>query len=74
MKYQDGVEMRLGDRVRIVNGDTGVVVASMDTGEFSADYPREKCQDYGAGILVLTDKGALVQFDEPFPQKFVFRG
>jgi hypothetical protein len=73
MKYSDGIEMRVGDRVRIRNGDTGIIVASMDTGEFSPDFPRENWNDLKTGIMVLTDKGALVRFDEPFPQKVVSR-
>ncbi|MBV9634392.1 MAG: hypothetical protein JOZ40_07155 [Methylobacteriaceae bacterium] len=73
MKYQDGIEMRVGDRVRIRNGDTGTIVASMDAGEFSPDYPKENWEHFKTGILTLTDKGALVRFDEPFPQKLAFR-
>ena len=30
MKYDDGTVARVGDRVCIRNGDTGVVIASMD--------------------------------------------
>jgi len=73
MKYQDGIEMRAGDRVRIRNGDTGIIVASMDAGEFSPDYPKENWEHLKTGILVRTDSGALVRFDEPFPQKLVSR-
>jgi hypothetical protein len=73
MKYHDGTAMHVGDRVRIKNGDTGVIVASLDTGEFSPDYPKEKWEDLKMGILVLTDRGALVRFDEAFPQNWVSR-
>jgi hypothetical protein len=73
MKYLDGVEMRVGDRVRIRSGDTGVIVASMDAGEFSPDYPKESWEYLKTGIMVLTDKGALVRFDEAFPQELVSR-
>lgn len=73
MKYRDGTDMHVGDRVRIKNGDTGIIVASLDTGEFSPDYPKENWEDLKTGIVVLTDKGALVRFDEPFPQDLVSR-
>ena len=33
MKYADGQEVRLGDRVELGQDDGGVVVASIDTGE-----------------------------------------
>ena len=65
MKYPDGTEARLGDRVRITNGDTGIIVASMDTNEFSGEYPAKNYADLTTGILILTDKGALVHFEEP---------
>jgi len=65
MKYADGSDARLGDRVRIVNGDTGVIVASMDTNEYSAEYPAENYAHLQTGILVLTDRGALVRFEDP---------
>jgi hypothetical protein len=65
MKYPDGTEARLGDRVRITNGDTGVIVASMDTNEFSSEYPAKNYADLKTGILILTDKGALVRLEEP---------
>ena len=64
MKYADGTEVRLGDRVRITNGDTGTVVASMDTNEYGPEAPRENWAHMGEGILVRTDLGAIVQFDD----------
>lgn len=63
MKYQDGTEAHLGDRIRIINGDAGVIVASMDTSEFSREYPAEDYAHLKTGILVLTDKGALIRFE-----------
>jgi hypothetical protein len=73
MKYSDGTEARLGDRVRITNGDSGVIVASMDTSEFSSEYPAENYADLKTGILILTDKGALVRLEEPDHSKLLMR-
>jgi hypothetical protein len=64
MKYADGSLARLGDRVLIRNGDAGVIVFSVDTNEFSPKYPREDWPDVKSGVMVLTDKGALVRFAE----------
>jgi hypothetical protein len=64
MTYADGTEARLGDRVRITNGDTGTVIASMDTDEYGSEATKENWAHMGAGILVRTDRGALVQFDD----------
>lgn len=73
MKYNDGGVVRVGDRVRIRNGDTGIVVASMDTGEYSPAYPKEEWEQLGTGVIVLTDKGAIVRFDEPVQQNLISR-
>jgi hypothetical protein len=64
MKYADGTEARLGDRVRITNGDTGTVIASMDTDVYGSEATKENWAHMGAGIRVRTDRGALVQFDD----------
>lgn len=65
MRYSDGSEARLGDRVRIRNGEIGVVVVSIDTGEFSAEYKQSDWKHLNSGVLVRTEKGALVRFAEP---------
>jgi hypothetical protein len=49
----------LGERVRISSGDTGIVVVSMDTNEFNIHYCAEDWAELNAGILILTDTGAL---------------
>ena len=42
MKYADGTEAHLGDRVRVTNGDTGTIIASMDTNEYGPEAPKQK--------------------------------
>jgi hypothetical protein len=39
MKYPDGQDVRLGDKVSLWAGARGVVVCSLDTQEYSAAYP-----------------------------------
>jgi hypothetical protein len=41
VRDSEGVEVRLGDRVRIFDVDTGVVVFSIDKDEYSAEFPKE---------------------------------
>lgn len=63
MKY-DGTEVRQGDRVLISNGDSGVVVVSVDTDEFSPEFPKEYWSDeLETGVMVQTERGALVHFE-----------
>jgi hypothetical protein len=64
VKYADGTVAHLGDRVRITNGDTGTIIASMDTHEYGPEAAKENWEQMGPGILVRTDRGALVQFDD----------
>jgi hypothetical protein len=65
MKYDDGTGVHVGDRVRIANGDRGVVVASIESGEYSAGFSKEEWDYLEGGIVVLTDRGALVHFEDP---------
>ncbi len=65
MKYTDGSEARLGDRVRIRNGEIGEIVVSVDTDEYGAEYPKNEWEHLETGVLVRTEKGALVRFADP---------
>ena len=65
MKYADGTVARVGDRVRIRNGDRGVIIASIDTGEYSSEATKQDWEHLGIGIIVRTDAGALVHFEDP---------
>jgi hypothetical protein len=65
--------MRVGDRVQIINGDTGIVVAAMDDDEYSHDYPKVNYGYLKTGIMILTDKGARVHLEESSHQNLVSR-
>ena len=64
MKYSDGTVARTGDRVRIVNGESGTIVFFVDTAEFSDEYPAGDWESLERGVTVRTDSGALVHFEE----------
>ena len=74
MKYPDGTEARLGDRVQLSNGESGTVVFSIDTDEYSADFPKEQWNYLARGIMVKTDAGAFVHFEEPNIHEVFFLG
>ena len=42
MKYPDGQEVKLGDKLRLCHDEIGIIVSSMDTDEYSAEHPREQ--------------------------------
>jgi hypothetical protein len=63
MRYADGSEARLGDRLRIFNGDCGSVVAAIDRNEYSNEFSRKDWAYLKEGIMIKTDAGALVHLD-----------
>jgi hypothetical protein len=42
MKYADGAQNRRGDRVRLFDMQTGVVVFSVDADEYSEEFPKDE--------------------------------
>lgn len=63
MRYRNAQEsMRVGDVVSIGRGK-GVVVACLDTAEYSAEHPREQWS-YLRGVMIDTDFGGLVHYPD----------
>jgi hypothetical protein len=60
MEYPDGTLVRLGDRVRLLNGQAGQIVVSVDTNEYAEDFPPSDWTDLKEGVLVKADNGALI--------------
>ena len=73
MKYADGSEARIGDRVLIRNGDAGTIVISVSTNEYGPEFPRDKWKSLRSGVLVRTDKGSLVHFEDPISSDLVIK-
>jgi len=69
MQYDDGNTIKLADRVRLINGEVGTVVLSIDTGEYAADFKKEDWEYLQTGILVRTENGALVHLTDVSPHK-----
>ncbi|MEI9406667.1 hypothetical protein [Mesorhizobium argentiipisi] len=65
MKYPDGTQARLGDKILVWEGNEGVVVCSMDTDEYSEEYPREAFGYLERGIMVLSEKAGLIHYVKP---------
>ena len=65
MKYPDGAEARIGDRVELWDGNVGVVVCSIDTNEYSASYPQGARGQLGTGVLIMSEKAGLIHYKEP---------
>jgi hypothetical protein len=64
MNYRDGQAVQLGDKVRLGDDQSGVVVAVIEAGEYASGYRASDWQYLGNGLIVSTDFGD-VRFDEP---------
>jgi hypothetical protein len=65
MLYPSGEIAHVGDQVRLGQSETGVVVCSVDTYEFSEEYPRDEWLGLRRGILVKFEKLGLVHYVDP---------
>ncbi len=73
MKYPDGNEVRLGDRVRLWDGNCGIVVCSIDAGEFTDEYPKDDWAYLGSGVLILSEMAGLIHYKDPEPELDLLR-
>jgi hypothetical protein len=65
MKYLDGRDVTVGDRVKLWDDQYGVVVCSLDQKKFTAEYPKPEWAYLKSGILIQTDSGELFHYTEP---------
>jgi len=65
MKYPDGQEVRLGDRVRVDGDPTGLVVCCIETQEYTPEFPRAEWEYLQRGCLVRSSKHGLVHYQRP---------
>jgi hypothetical protein len=62
VRYRDGTDARVGDRVVIDGGHRGRIVACLDRGEYASDYVAAEWSYLERGLLVETDSGGLVHY------------
>ena len=65
MKYPDCSEARRGERVHFSNGETGTIVFSIDTNEYSNEVPETQWGYLIKGVMIRTNNGALVHYEDP---------
>ena len=65
MKYPDGQEVRLGDMVALGSDRQGIVVCSIDTGEYTDAYPQAQWGYIEAGIWIEFPSYGLIHYREP---------
>ena len=65
MNYPDGTKMMIGDRLTLWEGCYGIVVCSIDDGEYTPEYPEEHWSYLRRGVLIDSNKGGLIHYTEP---------
>ncbi|WP_315716861.1 MULTISPECIES: hypothetical protein [unclassified Bradyrhizobium] len=64
MHYPDGRIARLGDEVSVA-GMSGRVVCSIDTREYSDDYPEQAWAYLQRSVMIVWDRQGLTHYDAP---------
>ena len=65
MKYWDGQEAHMGDKVKLGEDNSGIVVCSIDAGEYSDEYPAAAWSYLGKGVMVSFPKHGLIHYAGP---------
>jgi hypothetical protein len=75
VRYPNGDEARLGDVVQLgeTNVHKGVVVCSLDTNEYSAEFSEREWSYLRCGILVNFERLGLIHYDKPEPALTLLR-
>lgn len=64
MNYADGQPIRVGDRVKLWNECDGLVVCSIETDEYSAEYTKEEWGYLKTGILINSEQAGLIHYPQ----------
>jgi hypothetical protein len=67
MKYADGQDVMLGDRVKLGQDEGGVVVASIDTGDYSEAHPAENWAFLKKGVVIKFPQYGLIHYETAEP-------
>ena len=65
MKYPDGQEVMVGDRVRLGKDDGGVVVCSLDSKEFTDAHPENQWGYLKTGVMINFPLYGLIHYIKP---------
>jgi hypothetical protein len=67
MKYPNGQEVKLGDKVQLSANRTGVVLCSFDMDEYNEAYPKSEWGYLGEGVLIDFPSYGLTHYKAPDP-------
>jgi hypothetical protein len=67
MKYANGQDVMLGDRVRLGMDDGGIVVGLIGASEYAAGYSAQEWSYLKTGILIEFPSSGLIHYERPEP-------
>ena len=67
MKYYNGIEVEVGDTVIDDQCGNGIVVFSVDANQYSDEFPREKWESVGKGVMIKFEKLGPIYYEGPEP-------
>jgi len=67
MKYSSGQDVRLGDKVKLGDDPDGEVACSIDTEEYSREFPRSQWEYLARGVLVKFLKCGVIHYEQAEP-------
>lgn len=62
MKYRDGTEIHLNDKVIFEDGSSGIVVCSIDLEEYSPAYTKNDWAYLASGVMVQSETSGLIHY------------
>jgi hypothetical protein len=65
MRYADGRDIKLGDKVELWNGCFGEVVCSVDTNEYSEEFSKRDWSYLKSGVVIRTESKGVLHYIEP---------
>jgi hypothetical protein len=71
VKYIDGQDARMGDRVRLGADAEGVVVCSMDADEYQGEHSKAQWGYLKTGVMIDFAKYGLIHYTEPEPDLYL---
>lgn len=68
MKYDDGQDVKLGDKVKLGEDENGLVVCSIDDDQYSDEHPKDQWGYLGKGVMIEFPKYGLIHYEYPEPE------
>lgn len=64
MKYFDGKEVFVGDKVKMWDGCYGVVVCSIDSGDYTSSFPESEWGYLKTGVVINSEQAGILHYTE----------